>query len=110
MEERGFDTTNTAGAVHDLLRDAAELVPGISELVIDELAAGLRPATTDSAPAIGPGAIEGLHWAVGHYRGGILLAPVTAEIVVGGLTGGPLPAVAADASPARLAMAAVVGA
>ena len=43
MEERGFDTTVTAGAVFELLRDAIELVPGIAELVIDELVAGLRP-------------------------------------------------------------------
>ena len=75
MEERGFDTTVTAGAVFELLREAIELVPGISELVLDELSAGLRPATADNAPAIGPGAIPGLHWAVGHHRNGILLAP-----------------------------------
>ena len=53
-EERGFDTTVTAGAVFELLRDAIELVPGVSELVIDELSAGLRPGTPDNAPAIGP--------------------------------------------------------
>jgi glycine oxidase len=87
MEERGYDTSVTARAVFELLRDATELVPGVSELVIDELAAGLRPATPDNAPAIGPAALPGLHWAVGHYRNGILLAPVTAEIVVRGLIG-----------------------
>ena len=54
MEERGFDTTVTAGATFELLRDAIELVPGLSELVIDELSAGLRPGTPDNAPAIGP--------------------------------------------------------
>ena len=81
MEERGFDTTVTAGAVFELLRDAIELVPGIAELVIDELIAGLRPATPDNAPAIGPGALDGLHWATGHYRHGILLAPITAELL-----------------------------
>ena len=67
MEERGFDTTVTAGAVFELLRDAIELLPWIAELVIDELSAGLRPATPDNLPAIGPGAIAGLHWATGHY-------------------------------------------
>ncbi len=86
-EERGFDTTVTAGAVFELLRDAGELVPGLSELVVDEISAGLRPATPSNAPAIGPGAAEGIHWAVGHYRHGILLAPVTAEIVLAGLLG-----------------------
>jgi glycine oxidase len=90
MEERGFDTTVTAGAVFELLRDAGELVPGVSELVIDELQAGLRPGTPDNAPAIGPGAIAGLHWATGHYRHGILLAPVTAQLIVEALSGHPV--------------------
>jgi glycine oxidase len=87
MEERGFDTTVTAGGAFELLRNAFELLPSVTELVIDELSAGLRPATPDNAPAIGPGAIEGLHWAVGHYRHGILLTPITAELVAGALTG-----------------------
>jgi glycine oxidase len=60
-------------------------VPGISELVLDEFSAGLRPATPDNLPAIGSGEIGGVHWAVGHRRGGILLAPVTAELIVGSL-------------------------
>jgi glycine oxidase len=87
VEERGFDTTVTAGAAFELLRDAGELVPGVSELVLDEFAAGLRPGTADNLPVIGPGTLPGLHWAVGHGRSGILLAPVTAELVVGGLLG-----------------------
>jgi glycine oxidase len=107
MEERGFDTTITAGAVFELLRDAIELVPGLSELVIDELVAGLRPATPDNAPAIGPGIIKGLHWAVGHYRHGILLTPITAEVVVAGLAGDGLPEIASAFSPARFARAPV---
>ena len=53
-EERGFDTTVTAGAACELLREAGELVPGISELVLDEFTAGLRPGTPDNLPAIGP--------------------------------------------------------
>jgi glycine oxidase len=92
MEERGFDTTVTAGATFELLRDATELVPGISELVVDELIAGLRPATPDNAPMIGPGLVEGLFWATGHYRHGILLAPTTAELIAGAVLGGdPVP-------------------
>ena len=82
MEERGFDTSATAWAVHELLRDAHELVPGVSELEIEELCVGLRPGTPDNAPAIGPGSLEGLTWATGHHRNGILLAPLTAELVV----------------------------
>jgi glycine oxidase len=106
-EERGFDTTVTAGAAFELLRDAAELVPGISELVIDEFAAGLRPGTPDNLPAIGPGSVEGLYWATGHRRGGILLAPVTAELLAGALAGEGLPDHAAAFAPARLRAAAV---
>ena len=89
MEERGFDSTVTAGAVFELLREAVELVPGFGELVLDECSAGLRPATADNLPVLGPGAIPGLHWATGHYRNGILLTPMTAEIVAGALAGVP---------------------
>jgi glycine oxidase len=81
VEERGFDLAPTAGAAYEMLRVARELVPGISELEIEELSVGLRPGTPDNAPAIGPGALEGLMWATGHYRNGILLAPLTADIV-----------------------------
>lgn len=101
MEEQGYDTTVTAGGVFELLRDCGELVPGISELVLEELEAGLRPGTPDNAPALGPGGLAGLHWAAGHHRNGILLAPVTAEIVLASLTGAPLPDLAAPFSPAR---------
>jgi glycine oxidase len=87
MEERGFDTTVTAGAIFEQLRDAIELVPGIDEWVVDELVAGLRPGTPDNAPVLGPGALEGLQWATGHYRHGVLLTPITAEIVTATLLG-----------------------
>ena len=88
MEERGFDTTVTAGGLYELLRDAGELVPGVHELVVEESAAGLRPATPDNAPLLGADPeIEGLHWATGHHRNGILLAPVTAQLVAAALDG-----------------------
>jgi glycine oxidase len=87
IEERGFDRTVTAGAVFELLRDAIELVPGVSELVIDELMCGLRPGTPDNGPIIGAGALPGLHWATGLYRNGISLAPVAAELVVASVLG-----------------------
>jgi glycine oxidase len=108
MEERGFDRTVTAGAAFELLRNAFELLPSVTELVIDELSAGLRPATPDNAPAIGPGSIDGLHWAVGHYRHGILLTPITAELVVGALTGNP--AIPEEFAPARFAAGVTVAA
>jgi len=100
MEERGFDTTVTAGGAFELLRNAFELLPSVTELVIDELSAGLRPTTPDNAPAIGPGSIPGLHWAVGHHRHGILLTPITAELVVGALAGEAVPE---EFSPTRFA-------
>jgi glycine oxidase len=87
IEERGFDTTVTAGACFDLLRDGIEVLPGLAELVVGRLSAGLRPATPDNLPAIGPGTIPGLHWAAGHYRHGVLLAPITAAMVLDGIEG-----------------------
>jgi glycine oxidase len=89
VEERGFALAPTAGGVYELLRDAHELVPGISELEIEELSVGLRPGTPDNGPAIGCGSVRGLVWATGHYRNGILLAPLTAELVTGVLAGDP---------------------
>jgi glycine oxidase len=104
-EERGFDTTVTARAVYELLRDAGAVLPGLLELEVESTAAGLRPATPDNAPALGPGAIEGLHWATGHYRHGILLAPVTGEAVVAGVLAEPVPPLAEPFSPLRFAAA-----
>jgi glycine oxidase len=87
VEERGFELEPTAGGVYELLREAHELVPGISELEIEELSVGLRPGTPDNGPVIGTAGVEGVIWATGHYRNGILLAPLTAELVVGLLQG-----------------------
>jgi glycine oxidase len=101
MEERGFDTTVTAGAVHELLRGAADVLPGIWELELEEAAAGLRPGTPDNAPVLGPSMLPGLHWATGHHRNGILLAPVTADLVVAGIRDGRLPGSAAPFAAER---------
>jgi glycine oxidase len=94
MEERGFDTSATAGAVFEMLRDAIELVPGVGELVLEEVMVGTRPGTSDNGPALGPSPVPGLHWATGHHRHGILLTPLTAEVVVAGLLGEVPPPVA----------------
>jgi glycine oxidase len=102
-EERGFDTSITVGPVFELLRDAIELLPGLSELEIEAVIAGTRPGTPDNLPAIGPGALDGLHWATGHYRHGILLAPVTAEIAVAALCDSEPHPLADDVAPARFA-------
>jgi glycine oxidase len=90
-EERGFDTAMTAGGVHELLRDGAELVPGVLELEVEEVIAGLRPGTPDNAPILGRSQDDPrIVWATGHYRNGVLLAPLTADIVVSELIGEPV--------------------
>ena len=87
-EERGFDTSVTALALHELLRDASELVPGVLELEVEELLAGLRPGTPDNAPVLGASAaLPGLFWATGHHRNGVLLAPATGELLATALAG-----------------------
>ncbi|HEX5954894.1 MAG TPA: glycine oxidase ThiO [Solirubrobacterales bacterium] len=89
VEEQGFDTRITAGGVHELLREAYRTLPDVAELELVEAIAGLRPATPDNMPLIGPGALDGLVLATGHFRNGILLAPVTADRVAAHLAGEP---------------------
>jgi glycine oxidase len=103
IEERGFDTTVTAGATYELLRDATEIVPGVSELELAEARAGLRPGTPDNAPLLGPTAVEGLVLATGHYRHGVLLTPVTADAIAEVLVTGRVPELVAPFSPLRFA-------
>jgi glycine oxidase len=81
MEERGFDTTVRAGAVRELLRDARAILPLIDELELVESLAALRPGSPDNRPMIGRTSIEGLVVATGHGRNGVLLTPVTADLV-----------------------------
>lgn len=76
-EEMGFDTHVTAGGLYTVLEGAWEVVPGIYDLPVTDTWAGLRPASRDHAPLLGPAA-PGVVFATGHYRHGILLAPVTA--------------------------------
>jgi glycine oxidase len=102
MEERGFDTSITAGALHDLVHDAAELLPGVLELEITEQVAGLRPGTPDNGPIVGRDD-AGLVWATGHYRNGILLTPITSDAVLAVLTGEDVPAELAGFGPDRFA-------
>ncbi len=76
-EERGFDTSVTAGGLYRLLEGAIAVVPGTEELEVSETWAGLRPASRDHAPLLGTAA-PGVVLATGHYRHGVLLTPVTA--------------------------------
>lgn len=100
-EELGWDTTVTAGGVYELLRDAHELVPGITELPLTETRAGLRPGSPDNAPLLGPTDLPGLLLATGHYRNGVLLTPVTGDAMAHVLTTGELPEVARPFTPRR---------
>jgi glycine oxidase len=103
VEEKGFDCTVQAGAVYDLLRDARSIVPGLDEYELTETSVGLRPGSPDNAPAIGPTAVPGLLVATGHYRNGILLAPLTAQAITGLLAGSGLTDVVAPFGPDRFA-------
>lgn len=103
LEDVGFDKSLTAGGIRKILDAAIELVPKIADAQIVETWAGLRPASPDNLPIIGPTDIEGLFIATGHYRNGILLAPVTAKIVRDWVRSGKVPASAEIFSPLRFA-------
>jgi glycine oxidase len=81
VEERGFDATLTAGGLLTLLEAAWRVVPAIEELPIHEMWVGHRPGSRDDAPILGGGPLDGLVYATGHHRNGILLAPVTADAI-----------------------------
>ncbi|MDP9068974.1 MAG: glycine oxidase ThiO [Actinomycetota bacterium] len=101
VEEQGFDPAVTAGAVHDLLRAASELFPGVAEMELVEVAVGHRPGTPDNAPLLGPAGVRGLIIATGHYRNGVLLLPVTADAISALLNTGEVPGEIAPFSPRR---------
>jgi glycine oxidase len=103
QEERGFDTVVTAGGVHELLREAYRVLPDVAEMELAGMIAGLRPGTPDNLPIVGRGAFDGLVLAAGHFRSGIMLAPLTADAVAATLAGTEPPAVIAPADPFRFA-------
>lgn len=90
-EDVGFDTRLTAGGLFELLRDAWEAVPAVYDLPVLESWAGLRPASRDHAPVLGPTPLAGLYLAVGHYRNGVLLTPATARLMCEFLLTGEVP-------------------
>ncbi|MFG1908001.1 glycine oxidase ThiO [Kribbella sp. NPDC048928] len=89
--ELGYDTRVLAGGVFNLLRDARTVLPITDELEFVESIAGLRPATPDNAPILGPSGLDRLLWATGHYRNGVLLTPVTAQVLAETVRTGTLP-------------------
>ena len=101
IELVGFREGPTAGAVRDLLAAALRLVPALHDARVNRTWAGFRPKTHDDMPLIGSVGIEGLVVATGHYRNGVLLAPITGEIVAALLTGGALPIDVGPFAPRR---------
>lgn len=108
-EEAGFDQRPRAGAVYELLRDAQSVFPELGEAVFSEVSTGLRPGSPDNAPLIGPAGVEGLVYACGHYRNGVLLTPVTADAVAELVATGTVPELIAPFLPARFDEAVATG-
>jgi glycine oxidase len=101
QEERA-DRTITAGGVHELLRAALELVPQLAECELAETTVGHRPGTPDNAPLLGRLAPGGrVIVAAGHFRNGVLLAPITAELIAGLVLDGAADPLLAHFAPGR---------
>jgi glycine oxidase len=81
IEQAGFDRHVTAGGIQTILREAMKMVPALEQARIEETWAGLRPDSPDHLPIIGPTDLGGLLIATGHFRSGILLAPITARLI-----------------------------
>jgi glycine oxidase len=104
VEEAGYDTTVTAGAVFDLLRASVAVVPDIAELELAEAIARLRPGSPDNGPLLGPATTAGLMVATGHFRHGILLTPATVDAIGEALAGRDVAGPAAAFSPQRFVL------
>ncbi|MGH8879978.1 MAG: glycine oxidase ThiO [Stackebrandtia sp.] len=100
-DDRGFDTAATAGDTQALLRDALEVLPELAEYELAEVNVGLRPGTPDNAPLLGPTADPRVVAATGHYRQGILLAPITAQLIAELITTGATPTALKPFDPLR---------
>jgi glycine oxidase len=100
-EEKGFNADLTAGGVFALLEGAWRALPSVEELSIEEMWVGFRPGSRDDAPLLGPSAVAGLVHATGHHRNGILLTPVTADLVVRYLLSGEIDPAMAPFAPTR---------
>jgi len=88
LENAGYEKAVTSGGLEQILGAVNELAPSLAGAEIVETWSGLRPGTPDQLPIIGPTDIEGLMIATGHYRNGILLAPVTAKLITEWITEG----------------------
>jgi thiazole synthase len=80
-QDVGFTPGNTPGGLHQLLENAMAMLPMLAEFPLERTWWGYRPTTPDEWPILGPGPCDNLTLATGHYRNGILLAPVTAQLI-----------------------------
>ena len=107
-ELAGFEKQVTAAGVQSILAAALEISPRIASLPLTDSWAGLRPRAADTLPVLGPCAeIAGVYYATGHYRNGILLAPVTGELIAGAIVDKVFPAALEIFSPDRFGLVAV---
>jgi len=98
-EDRGFEIAPTAGPVHDLLRDARTVLPITAEYEFAEVNVGFRPASASHTPILGPTPVDGLVAATGHHRNGVLLTPITAELITDLVVDGHWPALGSAFNP-----------
>jgi glycine oxidase len=103
LEEVGYEKGLTAGGLKRVLTGAVEMVPALAGAAVVETWSGLRPDTPDHLPVLGPTDITGLSIATGHFKDGILLAPVTARLAREWITGQPVSIRLEEFSPLRFA-------
>jgi glycine oxidase len=102
VEDVGFDERVTVAGVQELLESACAICPGARAAGFIEARVGLRPGTADDLPIIGPSrAVPNLFYATGHYRSGVMLAPLTAQLIADSLLDKTFDPAAAAVSPTR---------
>ncbi|MDQ6652507.1 MAG: glycine oxidase ThiO [Acidobacteriota bacterium] len=107
-EEVGFDKRVTDQGIHSIMTAAAEISPSVMCLPVSASWAGLRPRAADDLPVLGPCAeIEGVWYATGHYRNGILLAPITGELIAEAIVDKVVPPMLSSFSPDRFGLVSV---
>jgi glycine oxidase len=105
VEDVGFDERATLSGVQQLLRSAVALMPALEGAVFEEVRVGLRPKTSDELPAVGASStMPHVFYATGHYRNGVLLAPLTARLVADLVLEGREDTDLAPMTPSRLAL------
>jgi glycine oxidase len=103
LEDAGFDKRTDAEMIERLYKAAAVVVPKIGQMRIHDAWAGLRPASPDDLPMLGETSLRGYYAATGHYRDGIMLAPITAQVMSGLIVGAKTNFDLAPFSPSRFA-------